>query len=224
MKNINSFNFLQRVILIRTTTKKYTFILIVFCALLTIFHSCKKCPDKVKDINVYLTDSDKARLPYSGDETLVFYREPQNDTLTFFGQGIQPYTIYLTNNPGGDCANDNYVKEGRAFFFRNAVGLDGIVLKQELSTSELHSIWSWVEVSFNNYIYMEESHLIGSQIAKDSFNFNSKVYKELAVFGFKNNIKNVKVPINNRCYINKTDGIVRIVMPNGITLTLIEKK
>lgn len=211
-------------IFIRKITKKYTFILISFFALLTIFHSCKKCPDEVKDKYVYLTDSDKARLPYTGDETLVFYREPQNDTLTFYGQGIQPYTIYLTNNPGGDCANDNYVKEGRAFFFRNAIGLDGIILKQELSTSELTSNWSWLEVTFNDFSYKEESHLVGSQIATDSFNFNSKVYKELAVFGFKNNIKNIKVPINNRCYINKTDGIVRIVMPDGITLTLIEKK
>ncbi|MDZ4667791.1 MAG: hypothetical protein SGJ00_07895 [bacterium] len=198
-------------------------ILFYFITMNLFFNSCKKC-EEIKDVYVYLTDSDKARIPYTGDETLVFYREPQNDTLTFYGQGIQPYTIYLTNNPGGDCAEDNYVKEGRAFFFRNAFGLDGIIVKQELSTSTLTSNWSWVEILFDKYIYREDSDLIGSQIAKDSITFNSKVYKELAVFGYKNNIKNIKVPINNRCYINKTDGIVRIVMPNGITLTLIEKK
>jgi hypothetical protein len=222
MKNINSFNFLQRVILIRTTSKKYTFILIVFCALLTIFHSCKKCPDKVEDEYVYLTDEEKALIPYKGNETLLFYREPQNDTLTFYGQGIQPYTIYLTNNPGGDCAEDNYVKECRAFIFRNSINLDYIIVKQELSTLDLNASWSWVNILFGNYYYKEYSSLIGSQIAKDSITINSKVYKSLAVFGIENVNKNV--PINNRCYINKTDGIVRIVMPDGTTLTLIEKK
>ncbi|MDP3929890.1 MAG: hypothetical protein Q8R57_12775 [Bacteroidota bacterium] len=222
MKNLISFNILQKAIFIKKITKKYTFILIGFCALLTVFHSCKKCPDEVKDIYVYLTDSDKARLPYTGDETLVFYREPQNDTLTFFGQGIQPYTIYLTNNPGGDCAEDNYVKEGRAFFFRNAVGLDGIVLKQQLVTDDLTASFSEVEILFSNYRYLESTSQIGSQIANDSIIFNLKTYKDLTKFGIKNYNKNV--PINNRCYINKTDGIVRIVMPDGTTLTLIEKK
>lgn len=185
------------------------------------FSACNKCPE-LKDIYVYLRDSDKAVIPYTGDETLVFFREPQNDTLTFYGQGIQPYIIYLTNNPGGDCAEDNYVKEGRAFFFRNALGLDGIIVKQELSTSTLTSNGSSVEILFDKYIYREDSDLIGSQIAKDSITFNSKVYRSLAVFGIENWNKNA--PLNNRCYINKTDGIVRIVMPNGITLTLIEKK
>jgi hypothetical protein len=200
--------------------KNHPFVLIGFWLLLTI--SCQKCPDKVKDEYVYLSDEEKAKIPYIGNETLVFYREPQNDTLTFNGQGIQPYTIYLTNNPGGDCANDNYVKEGRAFFFRNAVGIDGIVLKQQLVTDELTASFSEVEILYSNYRYLESSSQIGSQIANDTINFNSKLYKDLAKFGIKN--YNKGVPINNRCYINKTDGIVRIVMPDGITLTLIEKK
>jgi hypothetical protein len=202
--------------------RNQNYILFSVCVLFTIFHSCKKCPDKVKDKYVYLTDEEKALIPYKGNETLLFYREPQNDTLTFYGQGIQPYTIYLTNNPGGDCAEDNYVKEGRAFFFRNAVGLDGIIVKQELSTSSLTSRWSWVEILFGKYYYKEDSGLIGSQYAKDSITFNSKVYDNLVVFVIEKNNKGV--PINNRCYINKTDGILRIVMPDGITLTLIEKK
>ncbi len=202
--------------------RNQNYILFSVCVLFTIFHSCKKCPDKVKDEYVYLTDEEKALIPYKGNETLLFYREPQNDTLTFYGQGIQPYTIYLTNNPGGDCAEDNYVKEGRAFFFRNAVGSDGIVLKQQLVTDELTASFSEVEILYSIYKYLESSSQIDSQIAIDSINFNLIQYKKLTKFGYKN--YNKGVPINNRCYINKSDGIVRIVMPDGITLTLIEKK
>jgi len=185
------------------------------------FSACNKCPE-LKDIYVYLRDSDKARFPYTGDETLVFFREPQNDTLTFYGQGIQPYTIHLTNNPGGDCAEDNYVKEGREYFFRNAFGLDGIMLKHQLKTNELNASGSEVEILYSNFKYLESTYLIDSQTANDSITFNMKVYKNLIKFGIKNYNKNV--PLNNRCYLNKADGIVRIVMPNGITLTLIEKK
>ncbi|MCF8426235.1 MAG: hypothetical protein K9H61_11725 [Bacteroidia bacterium] len=36
------------------------------------------------------------------------------------------------SEPAGDCTNDNYVKEGCAFFFMNAVGNDEIVLIHQL--------------------------------------------------------------------------------------------
>lgn len=89
-------------------------------------------------------------------------------------------------------------------------------------TDELTASFSEVEILYSIYKYLESSSQIDSQIAIDSINFNLIQYKKLTKFGYKN--YNKGVPINNRCYINKSDGIVRIVMPDGITLTLIEKK
>lgn len=202
---------------------KHSFnIILSFGAIFFVANCRNKCPEK-QDIYRYISTEHKSYLNYTGEETLVFYREPQNDTITFYGQSIQPYQIFQGGGGAGACPNDDYVKEGRSIFFQNAMGQDGIIVKQEISTDYPTSIGSYIFIYYSGYEFVETSTLVNSSKAKDSITINSITYHNLALFGHKNFGDSTKVSINNRCYLNKTEGLVRVIIPNGTALTLINR-
>lgn len=196
--------------------------LILLCIAFILTNCRNKCPEK-KDIYVYINEQEKACLPYTGEETLIFFREPQNDTQSFYGQGIKPHQIFQGGGGAGACPNDDYVKEGRSIFFQNAMGQDGIILKQEATGSSPGSPGSDVHIQYAGFGFIESTSLVNSSFAKDSISVNSLIYRNLVVFGRKNYGNTSKVPLNNRCYLNKTEGLVRVIIPTGTTLTLINR-
>lgn len=77
-------------------------------SLLFIIQACKRTEPDCGDLsdvitNYNISDADKAKIPYTGTDTLVFISDA-NDTATLIGQGKNSYYETIkTNISGGDC-------------------------------------------------------------------------------------------------------------------------
>lgn len=85
-------------------------------SLLFILQACKRTEPDCGDLsdvitNYNIADSNKAKIPYTGKDTLVFISDA-GDTSTLIGQGKKTnYESVRTNISGGDCPRagiDNY--------------------------------------------------------------------------------------------------------------------
>lgn len=94
--------------------KKLTkFLSIILIIMLT--QSCSKdsaCKNSETNIYYNIADSNKTKIPYKGNDTLVFVSD-QGDTATFIGQSKKTYYITNSRNNSGnaDCQwieNKNY--------------------------------------------------------------------------------------------------------------------
>jgi hypothetical protein len=77
-------------------------------SLLFIIQACKRTEPDCGDLsdvitNYNIADSNKANIPYTGTDTLVFISEA-GDTVTLFGQGKDAYYASVRRSiKGGDC-------------------------------------------------------------------------------------------------------------------------
>lgn len=205
------FNYLKTVKLNTMKTLKILSII----SLITFIQSCSKDTKcSFADTNIYynLADSNKAKIPYTGTDTLVFISD-QGDTATLVGQGKKTYYNTITNNAGTvDCPkieNRNY--ENVNFEFKNDTSIffkaTFSILKYDVlggypSTTSIKFNFNNTEIDFSNIEYImsfksfQDSILLnGKYVGGVYLGFNT--YN--ALFNFENGI--LKFKYNNKNWI-----------------------
>lgn len=161
----------------KTITKLLSIILLIMLT-----QSCSKdsaCKNTETNIYYNIADSNKAKIPYTGTDTLVFVSD-QGDTATLIGQGKQTYYVKNTRNNSGnaDCQwieNKNYED-----FKINFKGLDNkIDFIDYMLNSGNNTGLTGFEININNMQKSEYNFEYSSDFLpiEDSIYFNSKYIK-----------------------------------------------
>jgi hypothetical protein len=172
--------------------------------LLVVFSSCDKC-DEPKEIYQAINEQDIKDFPYTGLETLAFYREPQKDTLYFAGQGEYPYFAYVSGVGGGDCKPDSYKKQGREFRYYGTNNMEKIVIQQQVEEINPDGISTYTYFNINYFVFGKYQRTVDD--GKESITIDTVVYNNLALLEID--------PINYKMYQSFKDKIVFIKLPNG---------
>ncbi|MES2653960.1 MAG: hypothetical protein V4620_00115 [Bacteroidota bacterium] len=188
------------------------FLLILFS------QSCGKvtdgCPQSTNDF-YNLTDEEKSKIPYTGNDTLVFISN-QGDTATLIGQGKkQTYkniTVPLGNPDCGGTHSENYEKI--EFSFKGAnIDLNNIlfVAKRYNSPYDYMSYYDCdINMTYKFNFGILESHDINRY--KDTVLYRNNIIKCLKMFSYTDTTTNyyfnnlygiVKITTNNKAFIKK---------------------
>ena len=163
--------------------------------------------------NYYLTGGDKAKIPYTGSDTLVFISNT-NDTVTAIGSGkILGFEI-TDNHSAPDCPRytDENIYENYTcnFLDKNKNPFISITLTSNSFRTNNNSLVD-VTMIFNNlYFYLlayDISHM-GSWNYISSITFNGKQYKDVSC-AYKDDADH-----NSKLYYNQQYGIIRVELNN----------
>jgi hypothetical protein len=119
--------------------------LISILFLIMLMQSCTKDnePCGGNETYNYLSTEDKAKVPYTGTDTLVFVSNT-NDTAVCIGQGKKRfYTVKYLSVRAGECQNDAYYYEAYNYKFKDNKNLLDIslnIFKYDLDNFEVISI------------------------------------------------------------------------------------
>ncbi len=176
--------------------------------LLFITQACKRSETDCGDLsdvitNYNISDADKAKIPYTGTDTLVFISDA-NDTATLIGQGKNIHIETLRNSlKGGDCPRTKVDKNetidiiysgNNKDLYNIKYGLDGNSEKTQL-------VCTINNISHGDYPY----YLNNEAFYIDTVRLNNKLY-----YGTTINIKNVIYGLYNWQY-----GFTKISIEGG---------
>jgi len=177
-----------------------------FCFSILLYTGCRPddgnpCPDKPDVSYNYLSDADKAKVPYyktGGYDTLV-YVSNTGDSAVCVGQGVQQYfnIQYYQSNPA--CRPNARKNEFNEFKFVSNSSLENIdiVFYKDFI---LPPSWLWsgkvITISISNVIYSGSMTRIEYFI--DSIELNNKKYYQLQIFYENNSIIHQKLYYNNQ--------------------------
>jgi hypothetical protein len=115
--------------------------LISILFLIMLIQSCTKDSEPCggNETYNYLSTEDKAKVPYTGTDTLVFVSNT-NDTAVCIGQGKKRfYTVKYLSVRAGECQNDAYYYEAYNYKFvsnNSNLKIETNIYKDDLSGSE----------------------------------------------------------------------------------------
>jgi hypothetical protein len=149
--------------------------LLIMLSLLAIITSCSKDPGPCggQKTYYYLSEEDKAKVPYTGTDTLVFVSNT-NDIAVCIGQGKkQFFTVnYIEGNP--DCDPAEYYYEAYNYKFidtNNLLNLTLNIYKDDLVSSDI------LEIKVNSYrLYPINLSFLTENYYDDSVFINNKFY------------------------------------------------
>jgi len=178
--------------------------------------ACKRSETDCGDLSDVITnynipDSNKAKIPYTGTDTLVFISDA-NDTATLIGQGKQTYYKTVRNSiGGGDCPRSGVTNyENVEYNFKNTLQW----LKLNIDESGPINKVSYTSLSF--YINERKTterifeFIINESTQKDSIKIINRYYtgkyidlNKTSLFSFEIGILKFK-DINNKTWILNT--------------------
>lgn len=162
---------------VKTTTKLVSILILIILA-----QSCTKdssfCGDQ-SDKNVYynIAGSNKAKIPYTGTDTLVFISEA-NDTATLIGQGKKTYYKQVVKGNGyNDCPRSTYYNyENLEFNFVSSNNLvNKITFKIYMPNNAGVPDFTYIGVDLNNNYLVQRSfeYLNSLNTPHDSIKINN---------------------------------------------------
>ena len=177
-------------------TKKNYFVLLMAVTAMLGIQSCGKgspCEgrDMTDEITVYtIADSIKAKIPYTGWDTLVFVSDA-GDTATLYGQGKRTYFKESFNSTSGDCPKQTIRRyENNDFVFlgsKNLSNLYFVVYRNHLdinpSTNSIKISSNDAVIDITNYKYLDSPKRIF-----DSILLNGIYHKGVYTDDIKKNI------------------------------------
>ncbi len=185
---------------------------IIFIIMLT--QSCSKDTKcSFADTNIYynVADSNKAKIPYTGSDTLVFVSD-QGDTATLVGQNKKTYYNTITkNNNTVDCPkieNKNYEN------------ID-LVFLSKLDNLKILKVSVFAQIDINNLIfstiriYNFDKLLIGR-----TFEFIDNKSIEDSVFVNSSYLKGVYLDSEKTILFNYSNGVLKYKDENNSRWTL----
>jgi hypothetical protein len=181
---------------------------LIILSLLAIITSCTKDPGPCggQKTYYYLSEEDKAKVPYTGTDTLVFVSNT-NDTAVCIGQGKkQFFTIdYDSGNP--DCKPPEFYYEAYRNTFKSApskLNFEVTLYKKYISGLETIHFLNNNEIEIDYKIYLIDIDNINVGNYKDSINILGVWHKSVTK---SNGLDN---PLNGTVFYNKKDGFLVI--------------
>jgi len=181
----------------KTTMSKTKLLYIAIISLLFILQACKRDTDcgDLSDVitNYNIADSNKAKIPYTGTDTLVFVSDA-NDTAVLIGQGKNTYYQIVTKGlSSGDCPRSSVEKYETIEYYYKSVNLNLPYFK---FITDLYDDFGGkpsttnISININNYEISHSSfdYISSINIAEDSIQINSK-YIEGIYWEFGSNKK-----------------------------------
>lgn len=189
--------------------KIFTIIAISF-----LFATCKR--DRCGDGKTYynLSENDKSKIPYKGNEVLKFFNTSTSDTLIF---QAEPQWTYYSNSKyyGADCPMEN-ICQGRGIAFFNLSQNKKIVVNQVYSTS---NNVQYIELNYNDIFIVKKPFpfINAGKPTFDSVLINGiKYYNVRAITG------SIKQPMDVGFWFTEIEGILKIYTNTNDTLTIIK--
>jgi hypothetical protein len=190
-------------------TLKLLSILLLFM----LVQSCAKesnCGDQTTITNIYnIADSNKAKIPYTGNDTLIFISN-QGDTAILIGIGRKASYITSKKSIGSaDCPRELIEKFEKIYFEFNTNNINFNIFNCKIYNFSIYKSTmidmqpDKIEVSINNEISYVSADLLNSSNFKDSVLINGKYYKGTYLNGSNNILYNLKY------------GILKIKFSNG---------
>jgi hypothetical protein len=195
---------------------KTKLIYISIISLLFILQACKPSVPDCGDLSDVITnynipDSNKAKIPYIGKDTLVFISDA-GDTATLIGQGKNThYESVRSNISGGDCPRTGITNyENVEYNFKNTL----LLLKLNIDESQPINKISYTSLSFyiNDRKTTERTYefIINSATQNDSIKIFNRYFtgkyidlNNTLLFSFEIGILKFK-DINNKIWILNT--------------------
>jgi hypothetical protein len=164
--------------------------------------SCHKpCNEEKKEYH-YIDSSEKAKIIYTGFETLTFLHN-HKDTVYFHGTGVQNYLNDLTIGTDA-CPKPIIYGEGRQFLFKDQLGLNKIYLNQDYYDGPVTN----VSFNFESHLFIYISVYI--DWGKDTLTVLTNTYN------------NVSVPyprtskVHDSLYYDRDYGIIKVVTESEV--------
>jgi hypothetical protein len=181
--------------------------------LIILVQGCAKesnCGDQTTITNIYnIADSNKSKIPYSGNDTLVFISN-EGDTATLIGIGKK--AKYITSKKGigsADCPRELIEKFEKIDFEFNTNNINFNIFNCKIYNFIIYKSTmidmqpDKIEFSINNEISYVSADLLNSSNFKDSVLIGGKYYKGTYLNGSNNILYNLKY------------GILKIKFSNG---------
>jgi hypothetical protein len=153
-----------------------------------------------------VADSNKAKIPYNGTDTLVFVSD-KGDTANLYGQTINQFYYKITQNYGTADCQKNYTYKYQNIntsFLGNNLKLYSVsfiaYMNEQLTNPSTNSIKIIINDSlfgksnfeyFNSLTYPDDSVIINGKY-EIGYNFNNSIF-----FNFKYGILRIKDSKNN---------------------------
>lgn len=143
------------------------------------FTACKRdssngCGGSIKSYH-FLSDANKAKVPYSGTDTLVFVSNA-NDTAVCIGQGRkQFYEVLSTPVANGDCDPDFDYYEAYYYKFIDKNNLLNITMN--IWENDLYT-WEVMDININTYrLYPVNLRFLITKYYDDSITINNVTWQ-----------------------------------------------
>jgi len=163
------------------------------------------------NITYNVADSNKAKIPYTGNDTLIFVSDAK-DTAVLIGQGKKPSYISVNNRTGSvDCPKyNNYNYENIDYIFKDTNFIFSnfrfTISRYDLSYMPTTSIMLTVnnnEVSHTSIVYLSSLVNVDDSIALNGKYVNGMYWEfnsnKTTLFSFKYGL--LKFQYNNRDWI-----------------------
>ncbi|NDC31090.1 MAG: hypothetical protein EBZ58_09195, partial [Bacteroidetes bacterium] len=165
----------------KTTMSKTKLLYIAIISLLFILQACKRDTDcgDLSDVitNYNIADSNKAKIPYTGTDTLVFVSDA-NDTAVLIGQGKNTYYQIVTKGlSSGDCPRTSVEKYENVDmnFIGNSAELNKIYFRINTTEFSKNSLIGFEIICNNTYRIGSNLELVYSYLpVEDSILINKK--------------------------------------------------
>ena len=178
--------------------------------------SCQKDKPCTQGTTTYnLLSDEKAKIPYSGKDTLTFVRTTIGDTFTFYSTGWQGG--YNTSYTANDCPQKE-MRESRILIFQSLSFSKPIIINQYIPDNDNYA--SILSIGFQNINYLCSSGSIGTNYSLDSVIIQTKTYYHINVFSDLD----FSIPKTYKCYFSLQYGILKLILANGETWELVPKK
>ena len=182
-------------------------------SLLAIITSCSKDPGPCggQKTYYYLSEEDKAKIPYSGTDTLIFISD-QGDTTTLVGQGKKTYYKTMTNNAGTvDCPKMEN---------RNYENVELVFIEQKNNSQNL-KIRIFPEVLFDDLILSSlDIYITNTLIIGRSFKYIDNKSFEDSVLVNSSYLKGVYLDSEKTILFNYSNGVLKYKDGNNFKWTL----
>jgi len=183
---------------------------------------CDNWPDGIIK-KYYHFNADTLKIPYHGLDTLKFLRitPSDTDTVIFYGQGKKYYTITETDYDFYGCQHDD-IYDAYRICFNDKVNIDSIDFSIFVESEGSHSF----KLYYKDKKYYESLYAV-DWAAYSGFipilQINGMTYSRVSTFYPRGNWDTYDLIGDNKIFINKFQGIVRISYDsNTFSLTLIK--
>jgi hypothetical protein len=197
----------------KTTMSKTKLLYIAIISLLFILQACKRDTDcgDLSDVitNYNIADSNKAKIPYTGTDTLVFVSDA-NDTAVLIGQGKNTYYQIVTKGlSSGDCPRTSVEKYENVDmnFEGKTTNTFAKTIQYKLFTDKENDNDEALQITYNGKLTYSQLNASNDESNYSNYIINGNVFKGVKLI----NIKTFPFDTTTSIVFNHKYGILKII-------------